>query len=67
MTLIISLAMLAIVTALGMAMYYLMTDHGPKKRTVNALILRVGLSIGLILFLIIGYFMGWIEPHGVVP
>lgn len=66
MNVIISLALLAIVTALGMSMYFLMTDQGPKKRTVNALILRVGLSIGLILFLVLGYLFGWIQPHGLM-
>ena len=67
MNIIISLVLLAIVVSLGFAMYFLMTDTGPKKRTVNALIVRVSLSVGLIIFLVISYFMGWIQPHGVQP
>jgi uncharacterized membrane protein len=67
MKIIISLALLAIVTSLGAAMYFLMNDSGPKTRTKKALMVRVGLSIGLIVFLVIGYRMGWIQPHGIQP
>lgn len=67
MNLLIALLLLGIVASLGAAMYFMIHDTGPKKRTVNALILRISLSLGLILFLVIGYFMGWIEPHGVRP
>lgn len=64
MKIIIVLAMLTIIASLGAAMYFLLNDNRPKKRTVNALMLRVGISLGLIIFLAIGYLMGWIQPHG---
>lgn len=67
MNIIISVVFLGILVSLGFAMYYLLNDRGPKKRTVNALIVRISLSVGLLLFLIIGYFMGWIQPHGLQP
>ncbi len=67
MNIFIALMLLAIIASLGFAMYFLMTDTGAKKRTVNALIVRVSLSAGLILFLVIGYLMGWIQPHGLQP
>lgn len=67
MKIIIVIFLIAIIAALGFAMFFLMNDQGPKKRTVNALIVRVSLSVGLILFLVIGYLMGWIQPHGVTP
>lgn len=63
----ISLMLLAIVVSLGFAMFFMLNDTGPKKRTVNALMIRVGLSVSLIVILIISYFMGWIQPHGIVP
>lgn len=67
MKIFIGLMMLAIVTSLGFAMFYLMNDQRQKKRTVNALMVRVGLSITLIVFLVVGYLMGWIQPHGLQP
>ncbi len=67
MNIIITLAFIAIIASLGTAMYFLLNDQRAKKRTVNALMVRVGLSIGLILFLVIGYLLGWIEPHGLRP
>ncbi len=67
MNIIITLALIAIITSLGFAMFFLMHDRGPKKRTVNALMVRVGLSVSLILFLVLGYLLGWIQPHGLQP
>ncbi|MGJ8669584.1 MAG: twin transmembrane helix small protein [Oceanococcus sp.] len=67
MNIFITLVLIAIIISLGFAMYYLMNDNGSKKRTVNALIVRVSLSAGLIAFLVIGYLMGWIQPHGIQP
>lgn len=64
---IIVLGLFGVITALGFAFYYLMHDHGPKKRTVTALAVRVSLSLGIIVFLVLGYQFGWIEPHGVRP
>ncbi len=67
MNVIIALFLIAIVTSLGFAMYFMLNDTGPKKRTVNALIVRISLSVGLLAFLVIGYLMGWIQPHGLRP
>lgn len=67
MKIFIGLMLLAIVTSMGFAMYFLLTDQREKKRTVNALMVRVGLSISLIIFLVVSYFMGWIQPHGLQP
>jgi hypothetical protein len=43
-----------------------MRDKGTTNRTVNALALRVGLSIALFLFILLSWHMGWIEPTGVL-
>ena len=50
---------------LAAGLYYMITDKGQTKRTVNALTWRVGLSAALIAFLIIAIWSGIITPHGV--
>jgi len=56
------LILLAILISLGSGLYYLIRDREGSPRLLKALILRVGLSAVLILFLVISYFMGWISP-----
>lgn len=46
-------------------LYYMLTDKGSSKRTVNALTKRIVLSVVLILLLCAGIATGYIEPHGV--
>ena len=46
-------------------LYYMLTDKGSSKRTVNALTKRIVLSVLLILLLCAGIATGHIEPHGV--
>ena len=43
----------------------MMRDKGKSNRTVNALAMRVGLSITLFLLLLASYKMGWITPTGI--
>lgn len=62
---IIVLFLIAIVIALFSGLFFLLHDRNDSKRLVNALTLRVALSIGLIAFLVISYLLGWIHPHGV--
>ena len=50
---------------LGAGLYYMIRDKGPTNRTVNALTWRVGLSVALVIFLILGIWTGLISPHGV--
>ena len=57
--------LLAVVTALFSGMYFMLKDGSDKRRTVRALSWRVGLQAALIGFLVLAYFMGWIEPHNV--
>lgn len=64
---IIALFLLAIVTALMAGMVFLVKDDGSRRRTVGALTLRIGLSLALIAFLVLGYLLGWIQPHGLKP
>jgi hypothetical protein len=38
-------------------------DRGGSKRMVKALAWRVGLSMGLFLFLMAGWYFGLFQPH----
>lgn len=58
--------LLVVLFNLGQALYFMMTDKGDSKRTVWALTRRIGLSVLLILMVIFGIWMGWLQPHGIV-
>jgi hypothetical protein len=60
----VALAFILILGSLGSALFFLMRDKGKSNRTVNALAMRVGLSITLFLLLLAAYKMGWIAPTG---
>lgn len=47
-----------IVASLGSALVFLVRDRSDSKRTVKALAIRVGLSIGLFLFLMAAFYFG---------
>jgi len=51
--------MLVILGSLASALVFLIKDEGKTKRTVNALTVRISLSVVLFLFLMFGYWMGW--------
>jgi len=65
MQFIVILAFLGILVSLGSALLYLMRDKGGTNRTVNALTVRIGLSIALFLFVLFAHHMGWIESTGI--
>jgi len=64
---IIVLAFIGIVASLASGLFYLVNDKGDSRRTLRALTIRIGLSIGLFAFLMILIAFGVIEPHGVYP
>lgn len=55
-----------IVFSLGQGMYYLAKDDGDvdETRVVKALTVRIVLSLTLFLLLILGYFVGVLQPTG---
>ena len=65
---IILAALVAIVAALasaGRSMLRDGRDGAPKtNRMVNALALRVALSVALFVFILVAWHFGWIEPTG---
>jgi len=58
---------LVILFTLASSFYYLVTDQGEGDRTVRRLSWRVGLSLGLLGLLWLGFQFGLIEPQGMNP
>lgn len=54
--------LLAIVGSLASAAVYMLRGQGDSRRMAKALALRVGLSVGLFLLLMAGYFLGLFQP-----
>jgi hypothetical protein len=65
MKIIVAIAFILIIGSLGSALFFLMRDKGQSNRTVQALALRVGLSIVLFALILIAYKLGWIAPTGI--
>lgn len=63
-TLLIVGFLLVILYNLFAGMYYMLTDKGTSKRTVNALTRRIVLSVVLMAFVGLGIATGFIQPHG---
>jgi hypothetical protein len=64
MKIFIAIAFILIIGSLGFALFFVMRDKGRTNRAVNALAMRVGLSVTLFLLLLGAYEMGWIAPTG---
>ncbi|ARP84902.1 twin transmembrane helix small protein [Bordetella genomosp. 9] len=65
MRVLVVLAFIGILASLGSALIYLMKDKGTTNRTVNALTVRIGLSVALFLFVLLAHHLGWIESTGI--
>jgi branched-subunit amino acid transport protein AzlD len=61
---VVAIAFVLIIGSLASALFFLMRDKGRSNRTVQALAMRVGLSITLFLLVLFSYKMGWIRPTG---
>lgn len=60
---VILLVMLIILISLGSGLIFLIKDEGKTTRTVKALTFRIGLSLVLFIFLLLGFYFGWLSPH----
>jgi len=60
-------AFAVILYTLASSFYFLVHDSGEGERTVRRLSWRVGLSLGLVILMWVGFQAGWIEPQGVNP
>lgn len=64
---IIVVMLIAIVLTLLISVVFLIRDPSSKRRALMGLKIRVALSVSLLIFILISYFMGWIHPHGLMP
>lgn len=68
MGLIVLVLFVAILASLGSALLFLLRSKpGSSGKVVNALTVRIGLSLVLFLLLMLAWYAGLIEPHGVQP
>lgn len=63
MKLVMILILVAILASLGSGLWFLAKDNQGSTRVLTALKWRVALSALLIAFLVLGYFLGWINPN----
>lgn len=64
MRIFVALAFLGILYSLASALFFMMKDKGKSNRTVNALTVRIGLSVVLFLSVLFAHWMGWIQSTG---
>lgn len=55
--------LILIVASLGSAAVFMVRGRGDSNRMAKALAWRVGLSVGLFLLLMVGYYFGLFKPH----
>ena len=56
--------LVVILGSLGSALYTMVRGAENSTHTAKALTVRIALSIGLFIFLMIAFALGWITPHG---
>lgn len=59
--------LLFIIYNLALAMYHMIKDKGQGKNAVRFLTVRIAISFGLFLFIILSLKMGWIQAHSILP
>jgi cytochrome bd-type quinol oxidase subunit 2 len=57
--------LIAIVVSLGSALFHLVNDKGDSKKMVRALTVRIALSVALFVLIMLGWYLGFITPHGI--
>ena len=65
MKLFVGIAFILIIGSLASALFFLMRDKGKSNRTVQALAMRVGLSVLLFICILVLYKLGYIHPTGI--
>ncbi len=58
------IVLMLILLSLATALFSMLKNDQNSIRTVKALTVRIALSIGLLIFLMVGYSLGLIAPHG---
>jgi cytochrome bd-type quinol oxidase subunit 2 len=62
--LLVIVVLIAIIGALGSALFQLARGKGDSQKMLRALTWRVGMSVGLFLLLLLAWRAGVIRPHG---
>jgi hypothetical protein len=65
MRIVILIAFVLIIASLGSALYFMMRDRGRTPNMMRSLMLRVGVSVALFLFILFSNWMGWIHSTGI--
>ena len=61
----IVVVLVAIILSLFSGLFHLVKEEGESKRMVNALTVRIALSVALFILLFIAWYAGMITPHHV--
>ena len=57
--------LIGIVVSLFSGLFHLVSDKGQSNRMINALTVRIVLSVALFVLLFIAWRMGMLQPHGI--
>jgi len=63
--LLIVLVLVGIVASMGSALFQLTRQGGDSRKMLRALQIRVALSVGMFVILLVAWRLGHIQPHGV--
>ena len=56
-----------IILSLAASMFTMIGDQENSTKTVKLLTVRIVLSIVTFIFIGISFYIGWIQPHGLMP
>ena len=60
---VVALLFLVIIASLGSGLFFMLRDDAGSDRMVKALTWRIALSVAAFLLLLLGAWLGWIEPN----
>jgi hypothetical protein len=60
----IAVALIAVVVSLGQALFAMSSGPNNSARVVRALTVRISVSVALFIALMVAWYFGIIEPHG---
>jgi hypothetical protein len=60
----IAVALIAVVVSLGQALFAMSSGPQNSARVVRALTVRISVSVALFIALMVAWYFGIIEPHG---
>jgi len=66
MRFVIIVAFILIIGSLASALFFMMRDRGRTPNMMRSLMLRVGFSVALFLFILFANWMGWIHSTGIL-